>query len=161
MDIDYQANILRFVAAAREFCAWVEGDVGPNEVFDAIRLVSRLHAEAVMLPGVADEHLPEGDDIPQLSPTQKLAAVERFQAFPFQYYWEIFTPVTKTPEEPVCGDIADDFSDVYCDLKSGLLAYDLGRVPQAVWHWRFTWGIHWGEHATSALRALHSYQKQS
>jgi len=63
--------------------------------------------------------------------------------------------------DPVCGDIADDFSDIYQDVKSGLLAYELGRKSQAVWHWRFTWGIHWGEHATSALRALHSYQKNN
>ncbi len=157
--MDYQACVSQFAASAREFCAWVEGTAGSNEVFDAIRLVSRLHADAVMLPGVDDEALGEGDDIPELSPPQKQAATERFRTFPLHYYWEVFTPITEEPEEPVTGDIADDFSDIYHDVKSGLLAYELGRQPQAVWHWRFTWGIHWGEHATSALRALHSYQK--
>jgi hypothetical protein len=159
--MDYQANISRFVATANEFCAWVEGTPGSNEVFDSIRLVSRLHADAVMLPSVDDEHLPKDDDMPEPSPARKQAAAERFRTFPFQYYWEIFTPISEKPEEPVCGDIADDFFDIYHDVKLGLLAYDLGREPQAVWHWRFTWGIHWGEHATSALRALHSYQKNS
>src|SRR5215475_6146062 len=105
--MDYQANISRFVSAAREFCGWVEGNAGPNEVFDATRLISRLHAEAVMLPEVDDEHLPEDDDIPEIPRVQKQATVERFKAFPFQYYWEIFTPITDKPEAPVCGDAAD------------------------------------------------------
>lgn len=111
-----------------------------------------------MLPDVDDENLPADDDIPDVPAVQRNAALERFKDFPFQYYWEIFTPITEEPEEPVCGDIADDFADIYADIKPGLLAYDLGRLPQAVWHWRFAWSIHWGEHATSALRALHSYQ---
>ena len=157
--MDYQACISQFAASAREFCAWVEGTAGANEVFDAVRLVSRLYADAVMLPGVNDEALGEGHDIPELSPFQKQTATERFSTFPLQYYWEFFAPITEKPEEPVTGDIHDDFLDIYRDVKSGLLAYDLGRQSQAVWHWRFTWGIHWGEHATSALRTLHSYQK--
>jgi hypothetical protein len=157
--MDYQSNISQFVASAKEFCAWVEGVAGPNEVFHATRLVSRLFADALMLPSVDGENLPEGDDEPEVPVTQKQAAAERFKAFPFQYYWEIFSPITEQPNEPVCGDIADDLSDIYLDIKAGLLAYDLNRQPQAVWHWRFTWGIHWGEHATSALRALHSYEK--
>jgi hypothetical protein len=157
--MDYQTDISRFVAGARGFCTWIEGTPGPNEVFEATRLVSRLHADAVMLPEVDDEHLPEGDDIPEIPAAQKQAAAGRFKGFPFQYYWEIFSPITEKPDEPVCGDIADDFSDIYLDVKAGLLAYDLGRQHQAVWHWRFTWGMHWGEHATSALRALHSHQK--
>ena len=157
--MDHELFISQFTASAREFCSWVEQPAHANDFFDAVRLVSRLHADAVMLPEVDEEHLPEGDDIPEMPPAQKKASLERFKAFPFQYYWEIFTPITPTAEEPVCGDIGDDFSDIYTDVKAGLLAYDLGLQPQAVWHWRFTWGIHWGEHATSALRALHSYQK--
>jgi len=159
--MDYQPLISQFVASARAFCAWAEATAGSSDVFDAIRLVSRLYADAVTLPGVNDEQLPKGDDIPEVPLAQKQATAERFRTFAFQYYWEILTPVTPTAEEPVCGDIADDFCDIYEDVKSGLLDYDSGLQPQAVWHWHFTWGIHWGEHATSALRALHSYQKIS
>jgi hypothetical protein len=80
--------------------------------------------------------------------------------FPFQYYWEIFEPVTDTPEEAVCGDITDDLGDIYIDVKEGLLAYPLSE-QSAVWHWRTTFGFHWGRHATSALRALHAYDPES
>jgi Domain of unknown function (DUF5063) len=159
--VNYQELIARFVDSARAFCAWVEGPPTDNEPFEATHLVSRLYADAVMLPGVDDEHIPEEHDIPEVSDDQWRKAVERFKGFPFQYYREVFTPIAEKPEEPVVGDITDDFADIYKDVKSGLLAYELGREPQAVWHWRTLWGFHWGEHAVSALRALHSYERSS
>jgi hypothetical protein len=161
--MDYEQVVSRFADSVREYCAWVEGSPGDSEseLFDVFRLLSRLQADAVILPDIDDEDLPEGDDIPDVSLAQKKALVQRFETFPFRYYWEIFHPITPEPEEPVCGDIVDDFLDIYGDLKGALLAYDQGLRPQAVWHWRFTWGVHWGEHLTSALRALYSYQKNS
>jgi hypothetical protein len=161
--MDYEQTVTRFADSVREYCAWIEGPPGDAEadLFDAFRLLSRLQADAVILPDIDDEDLPEADDIPDVSHAQKAAVIQRFETFPFRYYWEIFRPITPEPEEAVCGDIVDDFADVYGDLKGALLAYDQGLRPQAVWHWRFTWGIHWGEHLTSALRALYSYQKNS
>lgn len=159
--MDYQHVVSRFADSVREYCDWIAGPPGEADLFDAFRLLSRLQADAVILPDVADEQLPSEGDIPDVSHDEKAAVIQRFKTFPFQYYWEIFNPLTEEPEDPVCGDIADDFSDIYVDLKAGLLAYDQGMLPQAVWHWRFAWGIHWGAHLTSALRALHSYQKNN
>jgi hypothetical protein len=89
--------------------------------------------------------------MPEIARGEKQAALKRFGEFPFQYYWEVFNPVTATPEEPVCGAIADDFADIYCDVKSGLLAYDLGRHPQVVWCWRFC-----GAFIGASMQRLHS-----
>jgi hypothetical protein len=79
-------------------------------------------------------------------------------ALPFQYYWELFHSVTKEPEEPVCGDLVDDLLDIYKDVKEGLLAFESGERVLAAWHWRNTFGFHWGRHATSAIKALHDFE---
>jgi hypothetical protein len=68
----------------------------------------------------------------------------------------VFDPIEVPASESVTGDLADDLMDIYCDLK-GLRYCDDGHTFQAVFHWSFTFAVHWGRHATSALRALHCY----
>jgi hypothetical protein len=91
--MDYEKSISQFVGSTREFCEWVEGTAGSNEVFDAMRLVSRLHADVIMLPSVGDDYLPTEDDIPEMLVADKQAARARFSTFTFQYYWVVFTPM--------------------------------------------------------------------
>lgn len=118
-----------------------------------MRLTAELFAAALLLPDAE----PADVDAPSLSEEQRIYVGERLRSFPFQYYWEIFHPITETAEEPVCGDIADDLGDIYFDVKSGLLIYTTSEQA-AVWQWRMTFGFHWGKHATSALRALYAYE---
>ncbi len=61
------------------------------------------------------------------------------------------------PEEPVVGNLADDLSDIFNDVDRGLLAFEAGRREEAVWEWGFYLAHHWGDHATSAIRALHCW----
>ncbi len=55
------------------------------------------------------------------------------------------------------GDVADDISDIYIDVRRGLDLFDRGLESDALWVWVFNFHIHWGKHATSAIRALHAY----
>ena len=155
--MDFSAAIARFASLAQQYCDWLESEPtsAANEHFMAAQSVAELYAAALSLPGT--------------EPTQHMASVPeslraqvltRLRAFPFQYYWEIFDPVALNPEEPVCGDITDDLGDIYLDLKEGLLLYALSEQA-AVWHWRTTFGFHWGRHAASALHALHNYDPES
>ena len=156
--MDYLAAISRFASAADRYCSWLESEpsTGGEEHYAATRLVAELYAAALSLP----DSEPVGGDTPSLSQEQRQMILQRLKSFPFQYYWEIFDPVTLEPEEAVCGDITDDLSDIYTDVKEGLLAYAVSE-QSAVWHWRTTFGFHWGAHATSALRALHSYDPKN
>jgi hypothetical protein len=80
---------------------------------------------------------------------------------PLQYYWEIFAPSDlKGDKEPVCGDLFDDFLDIYADLTDGLWLYDRQHFEMAVFTWRLMFGVHWGRHAVSAMHALHSYEPE-
>ncbi|MEO0574357.1 MAG: DUF5063 domain-containing protein [Pseudomonadota bacterium] len=76
---------------------------------------------------------------------------------PLQYYSEVFSTLIVPPEKPVVGDLSDDLVDVYRDIVPVLSIYEKGRVDEAEDHWRFWFHFHWGEHVTSANRALWSY----
>ncbi len=158
--MDYAREISNFAATAREYCRWCEEPrvTGPSALrYEAASLLGRLYSAAVSLPEVdlGDYEAPEPPDLPEATRTRVFAG---FADFPFQYYREVFDPAADKTDEPVVGDLADDFTDIYLDLYRGLALLDMGEEPAAVFEWRFSFGIHWGRHATSAMRALHCYQ---
>ena len=51
--------------------------------------------------------------------------------------------------------MSDDLGDIYRDVKEGLLLLAEGLSADAVWHWRFNFWSHWGEHSVNALRIIH------
>ena len=69
-------------------------------------------------------------------------------------YRKVFDPYAEPIDSELVGDVIDDLGDIYRDLQRGLEHWRNGRVAEALWEWRFNFQIHWGEHATSALRAL-------
>jgi hypothetical protein len=152
--MNFSALVSRFADAAERYCAWLEAAPGTasEEHCTATRLVAELYAAAVGLPHME----PTDGDVPTLSPEQRRLVDSRLSAFPLQYYSEIFEPISLVATDATCGDITDDLGDIYCDVKEGLLVY-VHDEQAAVWHWRATFGFHWGRHATSALRVLHSY----
>jgi hypothetical protein len=88
----------------------------------------------------------------------RLAA--NLRPLPFQYYWEVFTPtdMDDVDQEPVCGDLFDDFLDIYGDVAEGLWLYDRKHIEAAVFSWSQMFSVHWGRHVVSALHALHSFE---
>ena len=59
--------------------------------------------------------------------------------------------------DAIVGSLADDLADTYFDLKEGLALQEAGETEpsRVIWEWRFSFDIHWGEHALSALRSLY------
>jgi uncharacterized protein DUF5063 len=70
-------------------------------------------------------------------------------------YAEIFDP-RDLEAGPVNALLSDDLADIYGDLAKGLGHWKAGERDEAVWSWRFGLRIHWGEHATGAMRALYA-----
>lgn len=74
----------------------------------------------------------------------------------YDLYWEVFDPYHL--EEPVAQTLGDDLSDIYCNVKEGLLYMQRGStadIQEAVWGWRESFFQHWGEHLVDALRVIH------
>lgn len=148
----------RFSAEARRFVEWADGtsDAGPLTAPVALRRVVALYAAALALPQPWSEHVSPSRDQHADVPVALAAVRLRAAAIPLQHYSEIFSPHV-LQDEPVVGDLADDLVDIYRDLARGLQLHAAGLVDDALWEWGFNFQIHWGEHASSAIRALHCY----
>ena len=157
--MDYSDEISEFTRLSREYCDWCESRRSGGERqlhYEATRHLARLYAAAIELP---DVELGEEDEAPDCHVPDDLSArvLKSFADLPFQYYREIFDPDADKDEDAVVGDLADDLTDIYIDLKRGLMILETGTETAAVFDWRCSFGFHWGRHATSALRALHCY----
>lgn len=142
-----------FASVAQRLRAWVFSEAPAPE--EDLVVVCQLLADLV----AAGCALGWSVGIPSLLEADR-SEVDRARAraanLPLQYYSEIFNNLIVPPEEPVTGDLADDLADIYGDLAPGLVLYRSGRSQEAADHWRFWFAVHWGEHATSALRAAWS-----
>jgi hypothetical protein len=126
----------------------------------ALRRVSSLYTAALDLPLPFTHGMSE--DVSAVEPPSGSEDVvaARASEIPLQVYWEVFDPIATPCEEPVAGSIVDDLGDIYRDVARGLVLFESGDRDHALWEWAFNFRIHWGEHATGAVRALHAYLAQ-
>ena len=107
-----------FVQSARDFLTWCdrshEGKSAGAFRHEALLSLSAIYTAALSLPGVEAGDTP---DPPSITPEKRSAIARNLSCLPFQYYWEVFTPSDLgRDKEPVCGDLFDDFQDIYGDL---------------------------------------------
>ena len=145
------------ISTAREYCAWCRSEPGTEseEGQKAHSLLARLYVGALALnePEQCDFDIePE-----RISDDEWKEVYARAAAVPFQYYSSYFDPSKMPPDDHEIGDLADDIADIYRDLSAGLALVDAGNLPEAQWELRFSFIVHWGRHASGAIRALHCW----
>lgn len=153
-------SVEQFAAEAVRFEQWAHSNE-PNAALaarTALLRISSLYTAALQLPS---PYTYAGDgqpcpDVDRLS-DDECAKLSAFQAIPFDMYGEVFNPLLVPPDEPVIGSIADDITDVYRDVVTGLRAYQTGNRAGAIWEWGFHFHHHWGKHATGAIKAIHAW----
>ncbi|HEX7860413.1 MAG TPA: DUF5063 domain-containing protein [Verrucomicrobiae bacterium] len=84
-----------------------------------------------------------------------------FPHLPFHWYFESADCFELEKNEVLPGELLDDLIDIYQDLSHGLYIHEHTAPSEAERFWRQAYRIHWGEHATSALRALYYYERDS
>lgn len=151
-------GIKAFARIAEEYCDWAEaapGDAVP-EARRARRLLIELLRRAIDLPDVSSSEASNsvGDD-------EYHRVYGRFGVLPFNYYSACFDPLVVPGENPVVADLADDLTDIWRDLKGGLLLWREEARNEAAWQWRFSFETHWGHHATAAIYALQTWFAQN
>jgi hypothetical protein len=120
------------------------------------RLVADLYRLALSLPQVK----PDTADGPQDRITN-----EQWRAIYNQLdrtlgeaniYWLVLDPADPKDHDAIAHTLSDGLADIYRDLKNcvpdGLEAFD----NDALWNLRFSFETHWGQHAVSALAAIHA-----
>jgi hypothetical protein len=150
--------VVEFVVEARRYCALIEGaEISGPGLFESecLNALLRLYQRLLLLP-IAD---PVGPELPGRISHEEWQALWERNAGRIEHdrYWEVFEPLAEDKPDPVCASISDDLSDIWRDVKMGLSTFDSGKpncVADAVWHWRFSFGSHWGRHLAGAICAL-------
>jgi hypothetical protein len=151
-------QVAEFVAEARRYCALIENEEhGTASAFEKECLVVllRLYEQMLRLPS-SD---PPDPELPEQILHEEWQAVREQTAQRTEHdkYWEVFEPFAKNRPDPIYGSISDDLADIWRDVKMGLSTFDSGKpncIKDAVWHWRFSFGSHWGHHVAGAIWAL-------
>ena len=151
-------QVAEFVAEARRSCALIENEErGAASAFEkeCLLVLLRLYEQILRLPS-AD---PPDPELPERIPHEQWQAVRErtAQRTGHDVYWEVFEPFAEHKPDPIYGSISDDLADIWRDVKEGLSTFDSGKpncIKDAVWHWRFSFGSHWGHHVADAIRAL-------
>jgi hypothetical protein len=137
---------------ARNYCELVDhlDDTGSDWLHQVATLLPRLHA------AVASLDLPEPED----GYYQNADLDARFELFSqlrnllgdLDSYWMEFD--VAEDEQNMSGSLADDLTDIYCELKQGLKLID-GEPERAVEGWHKGYHLHWGQHLVDAERHLY------
>jgi hypothetical protein len=160
---------IRFASVAQEFCSAVDSAPSLDRIellVQVYRILPQLIGEAIRLPDIELD-----DDESQEEESRKSKARGRLRLSDARWgqlyeslkvklgdlnlYLEVWDPTKDN--EVIHGSLADDFADIYRDLKEEL---DLSEAHQSlpeenIWHWRFGYYSHWGKHAIDALRTIH------
>jgi hypothetical protein len=136
---------------ARNYCELVESlNSGNTQWLQEIAgLLPRLHEAVSAL------NLPTPQNVPHMA--ADLDA--RFELYTFlrtqlgerDSYWMEFD--VAGDGQSMSGSLADDLTDIYCELKTGLDILD-GEPQQAVLGWHKGFHLHWGQHLLDAERHL-------
>jgi hypothetical protein len=143
------------LAIARRYCEVIESlDEGNRQPLVQLNeILPRLHAAMTALTSPFDG---AGDD-PGVDLDQRFELFSRLHRLlgDLDGYWMEYD-VTPDRQE-MSGSLADDLTDIYCELKMGLRR--LEREPDArhtLRGWRDGFCKHWGQHVVDAERHLYS-----
>ncbi|HHH40366.1 MAG TPA: DUF5063 domain-containing protein [Sedimenticola sp.] len=151
-------HIEKMAEVARAYCSLIEKvEVADSRwLREMSMLLPRLHA-CVEALGTGD-----GEEAPTLAPDLDA----RFELFVLlrdllgnrDGYWMEFD--TARDNQGMSGSLADDLTDIYCELKHGLRLLD-EEPGRAADDWRSGYHMHWGRHLVDAERHLYELRSQN
>ena len=149
-----------FVETAKNYCQLIEKieNNNPNWLSEVNSLLPRLHA-AIAAHGwlASDSSLPFDVDLEaRFELFSKLHKILGEQ----DAYWMEFD--VAHDDQHKSGSLADDLTDIYCELKHGLALLDAEQDQGSIFsNWRKGYRLHWGKHLVDAERHLYELTTQS
>lgn len=162
---DPRERAATFAIAARCLCNTLErpSTDKTGAALELLQGLAQVYALALALDLPGDHSgVPDLDDAFPVSDDARAKVIENVASIfgERSSYWLQADPIFPRDgsDEPVCGDLGDDFHDIYRDILPALLAWESGsnRFDDILREWRVTaFEHHWGVHASHALHALH------
>jgi hypothetical protein len=159
----YSRNVVEFVAAANEYCKYMEhtSELKGDELLRILqRLLPFLYLKASLLPSL--EPVFEGGNEKFVTEPDWLRIHDVLKARfgTANDYLEVFDDKINDSEGPVVSSLAENMADIYQDLKDFILLYQTGTnevMNDAVWECRLNFENFWGQKLANALRAIHRF----
>ena len=157
------AEFSRFLDAARGFCNFVETETSLTKT-DFLLVIQNhlatLYSTARQIPLIKIKYDKDVDS--EISKEAVNSIIEAIgDRVPFCYYRIVLNPFNMSNSvETGTGDLTDDLSNIYKDLKESLLIFDTDDIAakeHAVWKFRFEFDSHWSKHCIDGLSAIHHY----
>lgn len=142
-------KVVSFYRAAKEYCNFINNHSGIvyRDVSDWMVLLMNLYIHALEM---SDLKIEAKDEVSSyVSMYEKIPSDELVPP----KYWVVFNPLEC--EEPVCGHLGDDVTDIARDLSNGIEEYEAGNIDKAIFVWLNMLDVHWGKHTVDALKTLH------
>ena len=157
-DVSENPEVISFIASAKRFCRFVEDSRSlPVSEFlmQSAKILPELYINGANLPEVETD----SEDALAHSITHdqwKILFDDLKDYFgKYDFYLETFDPTNLKEEGTVGSSLSDDLADIHRDIKNGLAMMGKIELNEIVWHWKFNFNIHWGDHLTDALRVIH------
>lgn len=144
---------------ARRYCSLIgkAAEAGGPWLREVADLLPRLHA-AIASVEVDHTYMDHSDPV-DLDARFELFSVLRGLLGDRDSYWLEFDTAAEDLSD-MTGSLADDLTDIYCELKQGLRLFDLDP-KYALAAWVSGYEQHWGQHLIDAERHLVTLRAQS
>jgi hypothetical protein len=162
MKTSFPSTFAHMANAVRDYCALIDGCEGTTGNYWLARmekLLPRLHSAVLSL------HAPTPENFAYELPNDDLRC-ELFMKlnsllFNDNILWCDFDRADI--KQCMCEALADDFADIYFDLKKGWeLLREFPQQPQfAVGNWHSSFYAHWGQHLVDAESWLHALEARN
>ena len=149
-----QTDTNELLAIARRYCSLIESlDEGNRQPLNQLNeILPRLHAAMTAVPSKDD-----GCFDAQVDLDQRFELFSRLRRMlgDLDGYWMEYD-VTPDRQE-MSGSLADDLTDIYCELKHGLKRLDdSDDAGRTLGSWRTGFCKNWGQHVVDAERHLYA-----
>jgi hypothetical protein len=148
------------IGTAREYCALIDHAKPADAAWldGMFRLLPRLHAAITATkPTRGNALLPVQIDV-----DERFDLYSRLRAGLGERdgYWMEFDNDNAINSLHMSGSLADDLTDIYFDLKSGLEMLSQVRPERVLRFWHRSYELHWGQHLVDAERHLYALMTQ-
>ncbi|HKL37934.1 MAG TPA: DUF5063 domain-containing protein [Bacteroidales bacterium] len=153
--------VSKFVTRAAEYCTFVENAGNFSKVDfvqKSIRLFSGIYADMANMPEIPNATESVNEKFVDENDWHRIYNQVNSKLGYHDDYVDVYDPVAKEDQDVSIVSLADNYADIYQDIKDFVTLYSRGNeevMADALWECRMSFEEYWGPKMLSALRTLH------
>lgn len=157
----FSRDVIEFVTVANEFCNFLEGSesLSLSEFVDkAQRFLPLVYLKGSLLPQVEESFEEFNEKFVKEEDYEYIHNILLDKFGDHNFYDEVFDPIRQENDEPAQLSLAENFADIYQDLKDFIMQFRVGVnevMQNAIWECTQAFEQYWGQRSANALRVLH------